>query len=166
MTKTSEKTMAETAKERATEVAQDVSDAAADKTRREAEKARDMAAEETQKAADAAEAAAGEFDPGSMQAQAIEQVATRIDDLASQLRHTDVDRIARMVGDAARANPLMFVAGAALAGFAATRFLKARDPARARGHRADDPWNTGPDPYAAAPGARFDDRDLTSRGAV
>ena len=114
--------------EKARTAANDMADAAGSRAKNEAETARDTAAAETEKAADAAHAAAGEFDPDSMQAQAIEKVAEQVEAIAAQIRSTDIDRLARTVGDAAQRNPLMFVAGAALAGFAVTRFLKARDP--------------------------------------
>jgi len=142
MSDTSDKSMKQKAKDRATEMAEDVADTVAERAKSEAASARDTAAAEAQKAANAAEAAAGELDEGSMQAQALESVARRIDELAEQVRHTDIDRAARMIGDAARRNPLVFIAGAALVGFAATRFLKARDPDRRRDYdRGADPWD-------------------------
>lgn len=154
MTKTSDPKILDTAKG----MAEDAAQAAEAKAKRGAAKARDRAAEETQKAANAAEAAAGEFDAGSVQAQAIEHVARRIDDIADQLRTTDIDRMASMIGDAARKNPMLFVAGAALAGFAVTRFLKARDPQRSfAAAEGDDPW--------AAPTDRTQSNP-TSRGPV
>lgn len=143
-TKQSAKSVAASAKQKADDLARDVADSTEAKVKSEAEGARDAAASEVENVANAADAAANEFDPNSMQARAIEEVASRIDDLASQIRSTDIDRAARMVGDAARRNPLMFVAGAALAGFAATRFLKARDPYRR------DSYGDGPDPWAAS----------------
>lgn len=130
--------------DKARDTVQDVADDAADRAKVEAEVARDRAAEEVDKVANAAEAAAGEFDDRSMQARAIEEVARRVDDIAAHVRSTDIDRMARTLGDAARRHPLMFVAGAALAGFAATRFLKARDPAERYGAMRGDPWQSGP----------------------
>ncbi|MEL6518315.1 MAG: hypothetical protein AAFQ39_11395 [Pseudomonadota bacterium] len=164
MTKTSDPTVLETAKDRATDMANDAADAATEKAKHEATKARDMAANEKQKAANAAEAAAREFDPGSVQAHAIEHVASRIDEIADHLRTTDVDRLARTVGDAARRNPIMFVAGAALAGFAVTRFLKARDPQRNYAPSyGDDPWANPTRSYAGETGPSTP--NLTSRGS-
>lgn len=141
MSDTSGRTMKQKAKDRAAEMADDVADTVAEKAKSEAREARDTAAAEARKAANAAEAAAGEFDQGSMQAQAVENVARRIDELAAEVRNTDIDRAARMLGDAAQRNPLIFVAGAALAGFAITRFLKARDPERREAHDHSDPWD-------------------------
>lgn len=144
MTKTSEDSVTEKAATKAREAAKGVADAAAGKSREKAEAVRDSAAGQARKSAAAAEAAADEFDAGSVQARAIEEVARRIDDLAEQIRSTDIDRMARAVAGAARRNPMMFVAGAALTGFAATRFLKARTP-RSRGEYAGDPWAGGPE---------------------
>lgn len=157
MTETADPKILETAKG----MAEDAADAAEAKAKREATKARNMAADETQKVANAAEAAAAEFDPQSVQAQAIEHVATRIDDIADQLRTTDIDRMAGMVGDVARKNPMLFVAGAALAGFAVTRFLKARDPQRSfAAPQGDDPWAEPTERYRAG------QPNLASRGHV
>lgn len=143
MARTSQKSMTERMKDSATEAASDASNAAAEKARKEATAARDVAADETSKTADAAQAAADEFDAGSLQAKALEEVARQVDTLAQQIRNTDIDRVARRIGSAAQRNPLMFVAGAALAGFAATRFLKARDPERSTMRRFDSPYATG-----------------------
>jgi hypothetical protein len=140
MQEKSDKTVAGRASKKIGETVHDATDAATDKAKQKAEAARDMVSDETQTAVAAAHAAADEFDQDTFQARAIEQVASRIDDLAAQIRDTDIDRVARVVGDAVRRNPLMFVAGAAIAGFAATRFLKARDPYRRDHYPGDDPW--------------------------
>lgn len=155
--------MAEKVKEHATDVAEDAREKVAEKARTEAENLRNAAAEETQKAANAAEAAASEFDSESLQAQAIEQVASRIEDIAAQIRGSDIDRLARTVRQAAERNPLMFVAGAAVAGFALTRFLKARDSNAGRGYRYDDdPWSDDIPPRPTSAGSH----DLASRGSI
>jgi hypothetical protein len=157
------KPITEKVKERAAHMAEDVRSKATDKARSEAEDLRDTAAHKTQKAADAAESAAAEFETGSMQAQAIEQVASRVEEIAAQIRGSDIDRLARTVRQTAERNPLMFFAGAALAGFAVTRFLKARDPnASSQPGYEDDPWaddTYSRSAYGASP-------DLTSRGSV
>ncbi|WP_420862966.1 hypothetical protein [Algirhabdus cladophorae] len=103
------------------------------------DQAKDMAADKTQETADAADAAAAQFDPASPQAEAMQHVADHIEGVASQLRHADVTKLASQASDVIRRNPLLFIGGAAVAGFAAARFLKARDPQPAHsGH--DDPW--------------------------
>lgn len=133
--------VADQIKDHARSVAEDTREKIESRLKDKAESARDGVADEMRKHASAADAAAGEFDPNSVQAQAIEQIAARIDDLADQVRSTDIDRLAQSVGDAARRNPLLFVAGATLAGFAATRFLKARDPHPRESVRHEDPWS-------------------------
>ncbi|MEL7279171.1 MAG: hypothetical protein AAGK79_02365 [Pseudomonadota bacterium] len=136
----SQKSTMNKVKETARETAASAAHKAQEKVQANTEAVRDQTADETKKVADAAHAAADEFDTGSLQAQAIEQVATRVDDLAAQIRNTDIDRLARTVGDAARRNPVLFVAGAALVGFAATRFLKSRSPDQNARSEFDDPW--------------------------
>lgn len=152
--------VAEKVKQHATDLAEEAREKVAEKARTEAENLRDTAAEEARKAANAADAAAAEFDPSSMQAQAIEQIASRIEDIAAQIRSSDIDRVARTVRETAERNPIMFLAGAALAGFAVTRFLKARNPhAGSRYAPADDPWaDTAHNSMAS--------HDLSSRGGV
>ena len=78
-----------------------------------------------------------------MQAQALESVARRIDELAEQVRHTDIDRAARMIGDAARRNPLVFHRGRGtrgLRGHALPEGPRPR-PAAAITTGGADPWD-------------------------
>ncbi|MFD0982250.1 hypothetical protein [Tropicimonas aquimaris] len=169
MADVTEKTVTEQVKHHAQTVADDTREKVEARIKGEAEAARDSVADQMHRHASAADAAAAEFDPNSMQAQAIEQVAARIDDLASQIRNTDIDRLAHSLSDAARRNPLLFVAGATLAGFAATRFLKARDPEPRYAHPSDDPWARDTVPPNSAPtivGGNHVSADPTSRGAV
>ena len=144
------------------EIAENTRDRIEAKARLEAETAKATAASEAQKAANAASAAAAEFDPNSLQARAIEQLAMRIEGVADEIRGADIDRLARTVRGTAEKNPLMFVAGAALAGFALSRFLGARPEARvpAPSHGYSDPWSTARADYAER------DYDLSSRGGV
>ncbi|WP_264210615.1 hypothetical protein [Leisingera thetidis] len=109
--------------------------AVADKVRDTADAVQSQAAREVQATADAAGAAADTFDPGTMQAQAAQVVAGYLEDAAHRVRTVDVERTVRDVSAFARRNPLLFLGGAALAGFAATRFLKASEPdSRNAGH--------------------------------
>ena len=105
----------------------------------QADKAKDATANKVQQAANAADAAASHLDPASPQAEAMSQVAEHIEGFASQLRHADVREVASQATDMARRNPMLFIGGAALAGFAAARFLKARDPRPYTGTDSD-PW--------------------------
>lgn len=161
MAETKQKPVAENLKEYASEVAGDAQEKVAEKARTEAENLRNAAAEETQKTANAAGAAASEFDPDSLRAQALEQVASRIEEIASQIRSSDIDRVARGVRHTAERHPFVFVAGAALAGFALTRFLTAREPQDTNEYRRDeDPWS---DDVPSRPSSAAT-QDLASRG--
>ena len=124
---------------------EDAADTAAATLRQEAEKATDAATshaeEEVSSAANAAAAASGQFEPGSLQAQAADHVAASLHQVAGALRNTDLNQAAGQVTRFARENPALFLGGAALLGFAATRFLKSSDPAPRVTARADtDPW--------------------------
>lgn len=101
---------------------------------------RDTASQRVSNTAAAANAAAGHFDPASLQAEALHGIADRVDEFAARLRQGDVSALASEVGDFARRNPALFIGAAALAGFAATRFLKARGPAPAAAFDDTDPW--------------------------
>jgi len=122
-----------------------------------ADQAKFTAAEKVQQAANAADAAASEMDSASPQAQAVQQVAAHIEDVAMKLRTADVREVAEKVTDTARRNPLLFIGGAAIAGFAAARFLKARDPQMVAWDINDDPWS---------PPARHDEADGTAMSEI
>ncbi|MEL6585117.1 MAG: hypothetical protein AAFY65_11435 [Pseudomonadota bacterium] len=139
MTETSD--LGRQARDAAADLGQQVKSAAEDHAHHHAEAARDHAADHVQSTADAANAAAGALHPGSIQAEAVQHVADRIEGLAQNLRTTDIRTSLNSVNTFARENPVLFVAGAALLGVAATRFLKARDPeGRPAPVGADDPW--------------------------
>lgn len=106
-----------------------------------AEDVKDQAADKVQQAANAADAAALQFDPASPQAQAVNQVAEHIEDVAAKLRSADVRDLADQATDFARRNPALFIGAAALAGFAAARFLKASAPDQIA-RETIDPWGT------------------------
>ena len=101
---------------------------------------RDAAAGKIQAAANAADAAASELDPASTQAQAMMQVADHIEGVAAKIRTADLGQLAQQTAQAARQNPLLFIGGAALLGFAAARFMKAQGPAPSGVARETDPW--------------------------
>ena len=132
---------------KARELGSDAKNAIRSEAGRAAETARDTAAEKAQNVANAAGAAASEFDVGSLQARAAQQVADQVEGLANKLRSSDLNTVTRDISDFARKNPALFIGGAALLGFAATRFLKARDPHHVDyGSNSDDPWASAPQP--------------------
>lgn len=127
---------------KAAEVRDDAFEAVQADAKARAAHARDQAAEEIEHFADAADAAAGQLPYGSVQAQAAEQVAAQIEGFAQKLRTADISAVGRDVASFARENPVVFLGAAALAGFAATRFLKARGPKEIPATLTDDPWGT------------------------
>ncbi|MFP7673851.1 hypothetical protein ACG74X_10920 [Marivita sp. S0852] len=114
--------------------------------RETAEGVQDRVVEEADQTADAAQRASDAFDPGSLQAAALAQLAQGIEGMAQTLRDRSIDGLVDDVAVFARRNPVLFLSGAALAGFAAARFLKS-SPTHADDD-VHDPWtdhlsNTG-----------------------
>lgn len=129
-------------KTKAQELGSDVKDAIQSEAQNRASEATDRAADRVTNAANAADAAANEFDPGSIQALAARQVADQVEGIAAHLRTANLTSVTRDISTFARNNPALFIGGAALLGFAATRFLKARDPQRVDHSAANhDPWD-------------------------
>ncbi|WP_425099429.1 hypothetical protein [Tropicibacter sp. S64] len=89
--------------------------------------------------ADAARRAGSQFPAGSLEERAMQEIANRIDGALSHVRDKGFDELSRDVATFARRNPLLFLGGAVLAGFAAARVLKAETP-RAAPAYSDDPW--------------------------
>ncbi len=128
-------------KTKAQDLATDARDAAYAEADRAASKFTDRAADRVTNTANAADAAANEFADDSLQSRAARQIADQVEGIAQHLRTSDLGSITRDVSTFARNNPALFIGGAALLGFAATRFLKARDPHRIDYGSADsDPW--------------------------
>lgn len=131
----------ESAKQRASDMAADARDTAAASAREEAEKARGQAVDEIDDAASAAHAAEREFDDDSLQAAALRQIGAQISNVADQLRDKPVDAMVDDVAVFARRNPLLFLGGAAIVGFAAARFLKSGNGSEGRSAPvSEDPW--------------------------
>jgi hypothetical protein len=129
-----------TARDHANELGAQAKAAATQEAVAQADTAKQAAADKVQQAANAAGAAASQLDSSSPQAQAVQHVAERIEDVAMKLRHADVRELAGQATDMARRNPMLFIGGAAVAGFAAARFLKARGPEPMTQSIGDDPW--------------------------
>lgn len=149
------------AKEHVSELAEETKTMAREKAAERVEAVRDTAAERVENTANAAHAAAGQFDPASLQAEAMRNVASHVEGFANRLRATDVESMARQTSDFARKNPLLFIGGAAVLGFVATRFLKSQPVDRADGSASldldDDPWgDTGGNDLSEINGGRTD----------
>lgn len=137
------------AKDRATEMAHDAKDHIVDTVREQAEDTRETTINAIENAANAAGAARDEFQSNTLQAAALEQIGAQINSVAAQLRNKPVDEMVDDVAVFARKNPLLFLGGAALVGFAAARFLKSGSTAGDSADDSDDPWSGHLDPAEA-----------------
>lgn len=89
--------------------------------------AQSRAAGETEATADAMRRAGERFDEDDFRRQAATQLADGIGSFADQIRGKDLSEVPNDLRTLARRNPLVFYAGAALAGFALARMAKATD---------------------------------------
>ncbi|MDT0682770.1 hypothetical protein RM543_08730 [Roseicyclus sp. F158] len=87
--------------------------------------ARDYAAGETEKLAGNLRDAADDMSEGSYQERFVGQFAKTLNSAADNLRDTEISDVVEDLSNFARRNPLAFLGGAALVGFAASRFAKA-----------------------------------------
>jgi hypothetical protein len=92
-----------------------------------ANQARDTAASEVKGVASALRKASDELRTGSPQERTFSQIADTLADFADTVRDKDMGELVGSVNTFARRNPLAFIGGAALVGFAATRFAKASE---------------------------------------
>ncbi len=90
-----------------------------------AKSAKATTADEISDVASALRTAADELRSGSPQARTFGQIADGLADASEALRDRDLGETVADVNRFARRNPLAFLGGAALVGFAATRFAKA-----------------------------------------
>ncbi|MCR8826698.1 hypothetical protein [Pseudosulfitobacter koreensis] len=90
-----------------------------------ADQAKQTAADEVKDVASALRTAADELRSGSPQERTFSQIADGLADASDAVRGKDLSEIVNDVNGFAKRNPLMFLGGAALVGFAATRFAKA-----------------------------------------
>lgn len=113
--------LAEQGKAAAGNLAQDAASAAA----KQAKAAKSSAADEVSNVASALRTAAEEMRSGSPQERTFGQIAEGLADASDAMREKDLSTMVQDVSAFARKNPLVFLGGAALIGFAATRFAKA-----------------------------------------
>lgn len=132
-TRRSAKSLAEEAKT----AARDTANQAAESARSQAESAKNSVAGEVSNVARALRKAAEESREGSPQERTFGQIAEGLADMSETVARKDLGEMARDLSDFARRNPLAFLGGAALIGFAATRFAKA-------GQRPAEPAGTQP----------------------
>jgi hypothetical protein len=102
-------------------------------------------------------------------AKAAEQAADRIERAGTYLRDSDADRILNDVEDFGRSRPWAVLAGAAIAGFAAARFLKASSRERyssRRGNGAATPGSQHQLTTPATPATETAATSVHSEGAA
>ncbi|GLO69275.1 hypothetical protein MACH17_07920 [Phaeobacter inhibens] len=158
----------ERAKHHANELPEQAQDTLRSEARARAEEAQAQAAGEAAAVARAADAAASELPQGSFQAEAAQQLAQGLEQFADKVRTADLDKVLRDTGDFARKNPMLFLGGAALLGFAATRFLKSTAPEEDRAATSadditDDPWGTHETGHAYSASSDDTDRSAMAR---
>ncbi|MFL4468598.1 hypothetical protein ACERZ8_01430 [Tateyamaria armeniaca] len=132
---TSSPSAASQAKQKASELTEDAKTAARDVAQNAASAAKEQAgtakssvADEMSGVASALRTAAEEMRSGSPQERTFGQIAEGLADASEAMRNKDLSEMVQDVSAFARKNPLVFLGGAALIGFAATRFAKASGP--------------------------------------
>lgn len=133
--------------------ASDAAHAARDHAAQRAEDARNGVADDVGELASAFRSAADRLRDGSPQARGIGRIADGLADASQGLHDKDLGEMADELNDFARRNPVAFLGGAALLGFAATRFARAsaRDDTERRRVAEPDMGATPPSPVPAAP---------------
>ncbi|MGY3438045.1 MULTISPECIES: hypothetical protein [unclassified Marinovum] len=135
--------LADSARETATDMAQTAAQQAQDT----AEHAKDSVAHDVSGVATALRSAAKDMRSGSPQERTIGQLAEGLAEVSDAIRDKDLGTIVRDANDLARRNPALFLGGAALLGFAATRFAKASQPAQTQHAAHDAPMAAGGQAY-------------------
>ncbi|MBU2999175.1 hypothetical protein KO491_04955 [Roseovarius nubinhibens] len=128
--KTKARDTASAVKEDVTKAAQSAARTVQDEAAHYADRSKETAAREVRGVASALRTAADELRDGSPQERTFSQLADGLADVSDTIRDKDLGEVVSGLNSFARRNPLLFLGGAALAGFAATRFARAtaRDP--------------------------------------
>ncbi|MBD3665921.1 hypothetical protein ACFQD0_19460 [Sulfitobacter aestuariivivens] len=124
------KKSAEAAAATASSMAQDAAESAKATLAAKSTEAKDGLAGEMHDTAAALRRAAHEMRDGSPQGSTFSYLADGLADMADSVKDQDVSDVPGIVNNFARNNPMAFLGGAALLGFAATRFAKASEPSR------------------------------------
>lgn len=147
----------------ASDTAQNAASAVRDEAARRADDAKSGVADEVSDVASALRKAANDMRDGSPQERTFGQIASSLADVSESIRGKDLGEMANEVSGFAKRNPMLFLGGIALAGFAATRFATAsarRDdaphmPSNEADHDApDNRYQTASDIYANRRSAR------------
>lgn len=109
----------------ARETAQDAAGAVREEAARRADSAKSGVADEVSDVASALRKAADNMRDGSPQERTFGQIAGGLADVSDSIRGKDLGEMASELSSFAKRNPMLFLGGIALAGFAATRFATA-----------------------------------------
>lgn len=109
----------------------DVANAAAAQASQVAHEAKDTAAGQISGVASALREAASGLTKGSAVERTLGQIANGFADASESLHDRDLGELVSAASDVAKRNPVVFIGGAVLLGFAASRFLKASAPVTA-----------------------------------
>ncbi len=143
------------------DTAREAVDAAQNEAKTRAESAKSSVAGEVSNVASALRTAADEMRSGSPQERTFGQIAEGLADASEAIRQKDLGEVARDLSDFARRNPLVFLGGAALVGFAATRFAKASAETREDETRSRTPAGSYQGGHTETAGARVTPRPAT-----
>jgi ElaB/YqjD/DUF883 family membrane-anchored ribosome-binding protein len=121
------------AKTQAKDMVKDGKEAVTKEAEARAAEMRDDVADHGDTVSSAAKNAAGEFKDYDAVNSILNQAGEAVEDATNRLRERSIPDMVDDVSAFARRNPLLFLGGAALAGFAAARFLSASAP------KEDDP---------------------------
>lgn len=120
--------------------AQSAVDDAANAAHSQADAVKSNVADEVSGVASALRTAAEEMRSGSPQERTFGQIAEGLADASDALREKDLGTMVSDVSAFARKNPMVFLGGAALIGFAATRFAKASHDSQSNTAVQSDPF--------------------------
>ncbi len=131
---------------KAKEMIEDGKEAVSREAEARATEFRDDVADHGDTVSSAAKRAADEFKDYDSVNSILSQAGEAVEDATNRLRERSIPDLMDDVSAFARRNPLLFLGGAALAGFAAARFLSASAPADDDGpelltHEDDDLWS-------------------------
>ena len=121
------KTMVSDVTEQAKSVARDAGETVKSEVAARASAAKGAAVDEVNNVASALRKAAQESRHGSAQERTFAQIADTLADASDAISNKDLGTVVSDAGQFARRHPLTFLAGAALAGFAVSRFMKASE---------------------------------------
>lgn len=145
------------AKTKAKDMVEDGKKAVTEEAEARAAEMRDDVAEHADTVSGAAKKAAGEFEDYDSVNSILTQAGEAVEDATNRLRERSIPDLVDDVSAFARRNPLLFLGGAALAGFAAARFLSASSPSDSEPELTaedDDVW-AGHIGHTAHPEARY-----------